>query len=202
MCFVIEPGRRDDADASAAARLIAETDVALFTFCGGGDLGVWVELSKWEWLQEDGVYCWAMSHVARLDGQLVGLLLSYSSRQHGRIDWSFRGARTHLAPERWGRVAAAHRLVPFLFPSIPEDAYYVQNLATHPSVRRRGLGHQLMELAFDRGRAEGCRSCHLDVDSSTAAVRFYENLGMRVLVKTEVPDIPGVTTHFRMVIDL
>ena len=200
MCFVIEPGRPDDAP--AAARLIAETDVALFTFCGGGDLGVWVELSEWEWLQEHGVYCWAMSHVARLDGQLVGLLVSYSSRQHATIEWSFIGARAHMAPERWGRVAAAHRLVPFLFPSIPEDAYYVQNVVTHPSVHGRGLGRQLMKLAFDRGRAEGCRSCHLDVDSSTGAVRFYENLGMRVLVKTEVPDIPNVATHFRMVIDL
>jgi ribosomal protein S18 acetylase RimI-like enzyme len=200
MCFVIEPGRPDDA--SAAARLIAETDVALFTFCGGGDLGVWVELSEWEWRQERGVYCWTMSHVARLDGQLVGLLVSYSSHQHGTIDWSFGGARTRLAPERWSRVAADHGLVPFLFPCIPEDAYYVQNLATQPSVQGRGLGRRLMELAFDRGRAEGCRSCHLDVDSSTPAVRFYEHLGMRVLVKTEIPDIPGVHTHFRMVIDL
>lgn len=143
-----------------------------------------------------------MSHVARLDGQLVGLLVSYSSRQHATIDWSFGSARAHLAPERWGRVAAAHRLVPLLFPSIPEDAYYVQNLATQPSVRGRGLGRRLMELAFDRGRAAGCRSCHLDVDSSTPAVQFYERLGMRVLVKTEVADIPGAHTHFRMVIDL
>ena len=143
-----------------------------------------------------------MSHVAGLDGQLVGLLVSYSSRQHATIEWSFIGARAHMAPERWGTVAAAHRLVPFLFPSIPEDAYYVQNVVTHPSVHGRGLGRQLMKLAFDRGRAEGCRSCHLDVDSSTGAVRFYENLGMRVLVKTEVPDIPNVATHFRMVIDL
>jgi ribosomal protein S18 acetylase RimI-like enzyme len=200
MCLLIEAGRPDDAP--AAARLIAETDVALFTFCGGGDLGVWVELSEWEWLQEHGVYCWSMGHVVRLDGRLVGLLVSYSSRQHASIDWSFGGARTHLSPERWGRVAAAHRLVPFLFPSIPEDAYYVQNLATLPSVRGRGLGRRLMELAFDRGRAAGCRSCHLDVDGSTPAVQFYQCLGMRVLVKTEVPDIPGVHAHFRMVIDL
>ena len=50
MCFVIEPGRLDDAQ--VAAQLIAETDVALFTFCGGGDLGVWVELSEWEWRQD------------------------------------------------------------------------------------------------------------------------------------------------------
>src|SRR5262249_47514391 len=130
------------------------------------------------------------------------LLMSYSSQQHEMIDWSFGGARTHMAQERWARVAAAHRLVPFLFPSIPEDAYYVQSLATQPSVQGRGLGRRLMELAFDRGRAAGCRSCHLDVDSSTPAVQFYEHLGMRVLVKTEVPDIPRVQTHFRMVIDL
>jgi ribosomal protein S18 acetylase RimI-like enzyme len=200
MYFVIEPGRPEDAP--AAARLIAATDVALFTFCGGGDLGVWVELSEAEWLHERGVYWWRMSHVARLDGRLVGLLVSYSSRQHATIDWSHGGARAHLSPERWGRVAAALRLVPFLFPSIPEDAYYVQNLATLPSVRRRGLGRRLMELAFDRGRAAGCRSCHLDVDGSTAAVQFYKDLGMRVLVRTEVPDIPGVHAHFRMVMDL
>jgi ribosomal protein S18 acetylase RimI-like enzyme len=200
MCFVIKPGRPEDAP--AAARLIAATDVALFTFCGGGDLGVWVELSEAEWLHEHGVYWWRMSHVARLDGQLVGLLVSYASRDHTTINWSFGGARTRLPPERWARVAAAHRPVPFLFPSIPEDAYYVQNLAITPSVQGCGLGRHLMELAFDRGRAQGCRSCHLDVDGSTPAVEFYQRLGMRVLVKTEVPDIPGVHTHFRMVIDL
>jgi ribosomal protein S18 acetylase RimI-like enzyme len=200
MCIVIEPGRPDDA--SAAARLIAETDVALFTFCGGGDLGVWVELSEWEWLQERGVYCWEMSHVARLDGQLVGLVVSYSSRQHETIDWTFRGARTHMAPDRWSLVDAAHRLVPFLFPHIPKDAYYVQNVATHPSVQGRGLGRRLMELAFDSGRAAGCHTCHLDVDGSTSAVQFYKHLGMRILVITQVPDIPSVTTHLRMVIDL
>jgi ribosomal protein S18 acetylase RimI-like enzyme len=200
MCFIIEPGCPDDGP--AAARLIAETDVALFTFCGGGDLGVWVELSEWEWLQERGVYCWTMSHVARLDGQLVGLLVSYSSQQHETIDWSYAGARAHMASERWARVAAAHCLVPFLFPSIPKDAYYVQNVATHPSVQGRGLARRLMELAFDRGRAEGYRSCHLDVDGSVPAVQFYEHLGMRVLVRTEVPNIPGVHTHFRMVLEL
>ena len=200
MCLIIEPGRPDDAP--AAARLIAETDVALFTFCGAGDIGVWRELSEWEWLQERGVYSWTMSHVARRDGEVAGLLVSYSSQRHETIDWSYSGARAHMAPERWGRVAAAHGLVPFLFPFIPEDAYYVQNLATDPSVRGSGLGRRLMELAFQRGRAEGCRSCHLDVDSSAAAVQFYEHLGMRILVKTEVPDIPSVHTHFRMVIDL
>jgi len=60
----------------------------------------------------------------------------------------------------------------------------------------------LMEAAFELGRSEGCRSCHLDVDSSTPAVQFYERLGMRILVETRVPVIPGVHAHYRMVREL
>jgi hypothetical protein len=59
-----------------------------------------------------------------------------------------------------------------------------------------------MDFAFELGQAEGCRNCHLDVDGSTPAVQFYERLGMRVLVKTEVPLIQGVYTHYRMVKEL
>jgi ribosomal protein S18 acetylase RimI-like enzyme len=199
MSPVIRTGRPDDAP--AAACLIAETDVALFTFCGG-DLGLWVELAEWEWRAERGVYAWNLSHVACHDGQLVGLLVSYPACRHDAIDWSFAAARARLAPERWERFATAHRLVPFLFPMIPEDAYYVQNVATASAARGLGLGRRLMERAFDLGRAAGCRTCHLDMDGSTPAVGFYERLGMRVLVKTEVPGIPGVHTHFRMALDL
>jgi hypothetical protein len=77
-CLIIEAGRPDDA--APAAQLIAETDVTLFSFCGGGDVGAWVELSEWEWFQDHGVYWWAMSHPAGFDGQLVGLLVNYPSR--------------------------------------------------------------------------------------------------------------------------
>jgi ribosomal protein S18 acetylase RimI-like enzyme len=61
------------------------------------------------------------------------------------------------------------------------------------------LGGQLMNLAFELGRAEGRRSCHLDVDCSNPALGFYEKLGMERLVITEVPSIGGVQAHYRMV---
>ncbi len=64
------------------------------------------------------------------------------------------------------------------------------------------FGRRLIERAFGQGRAEGCGDCHLDVDSATPAVGFYEHLGFRVLVKTEVPGIPGVHPHYRMVCPL
>ena len=200
MCLVIEPGRPDDAP--AAARLIADTDVELFSLYGGGDLSLGVEISEWEWREERGIYSHTMSQVARLDGDLVGLLISCSSQRDVAIDWTLGCSRAQLAPDRWVQLDAVRPLAAFLFPALPKDAYYVQNVVTHPKARGRGLGRRFMELAFAQGRAEGCRSCHLDVDGSTPAVQFYEHLGLRVVVKTEVLGIPGVHAHYRMVIDL
>src|SRR5262249_15266991 len=103
---------------------------------------------------------------------------------------------------RWAPLDAIRPLTTFLFPALPKDAYYIQNVVTHATARGRGLGRRFMELAFARGRAEGCRTCHLDVDSSTPAARFYEHVGLRVIVRTEVPGLPEVPPHYRMAIDV
>jgi ribosomal protein S18 acetylase RimI-like enzyme len=189
-------------DAPAAARLIAETDADLFRHYTGGDLELWVAVAECEWRAPCGIYSYTMSHVIRREGQVVGLLVAYSSRRSAAIDWSLGSARARLGAASLERIDLVRSPASFLFPSLPAHAFYVQNVATHPSVQGTGLGRRLMERAFDLGRAEGCRTCHLDVDSSTPAVRFYEHLGLRVLVRTEVPSTPGVHAHYRMVIDL
>jgi ribosomal protein S18 acetylase RimI-like enzyme len=196
----IVPAHPDDAP--EAAGLIAETDADLFRFYTHGNLDLWVEVAECEWRAERGIYSHTMSQVIRRAGHVAGLLVAYSFRRHELIDWSLESSRARLGPDRLSRIDLVRSLASFLFPKLPEDAFYVQNVATHPSVRRGGLGRRLMGRAFELGREEGCRTCHLDVDSSTPAVRFYEDLGMRVAVRTEVPDIPGVHAHYRMVIDL
>jgi ribosomal protein S18 acetylase RimI-like enzyme len=196
----IVPAHPDDAP--EAARLIAETDADLFRFLTHDDLNLWVEVAECEWRSERGIYSHTMSHVIRRAGHVAGLLVAYSARRHDLIDWSLESSWGRLGPDRLSRIELVWSLASFLFPKLPEDAFYVQNVATHPSARREGLGRKLMERAFELGLAEGCRTCHLDVDSSTQAVRFYEHLGMRVVVRTEVPAIPSVHTHYRMVIDL
>ena len=196
----IVPAHPDDA--AEAARLIAETDADLFRFYTHVDLNLWVEVAECEWRAERGIYSYTMSHVIRREGLVAGLLVAYSSRRHDLIDWSLKSSRERLGQNRCSRIDLERSLASFLFPILPKDAVYVQNLATHPSARREGLGRRLMERAFELGLAEGCRTCHLDVDSSTPAVRFYEHLGMRVAVRTEVPAIPSVHAHYRMVIDL
>lgn len=195
--FTIEPGRLDDA--VEAARLIAETDAELFRYSTGGSLEAWIELATHEWRHPKGIYSSTLSQVARARGALQGLLVSYSGRQHLEIDWSFGSSTPHLPPDLVERVRENHRLVAFLFPMIPEDAYYVQNLAVVSSARGSGLGRRLMEMAFAQGGALGCTSCQLDVDSALPAVGFYQKLGLEVLVQTRVRGLLGDRPHYRMV---
>ena len=182
--------------------MIAETDADLFRYYTDGDLDLWAEVSECEWRAQNGIYSHTMSHVIRRQGQVVGLLVAYSFRRNAAIDWSLGSSRARLGSARLSRIDLVRSSATFLFPSLPVDAFYVQNVATHPSARGSGLGRRLMERAFELGRAEGCRTCHLDVDSSTPAVQFYEHLGLGVLVRTEVPSIPSVRAHYRMVIEL
>jgi ribosomal protein S18 acetylase RimI-like enzyme len=196
----IVPAHPDDA--AEAARMIAETDPDLFRYYTHDDLGFWVEIAECEWRAESGIYSYTMSHVIRRAGHVAGLLVAYSSRRDEQTDWTLKDSRELLGPDRFSGIDLVRSLASFLFPKLPEDAFYVQNLATHRSARGEGLGRRLMARAFELGRAEGCRTCHLDVDSSTPAVRFYQHLGMRVEVVTEVPSIPSVHAHYRMVIDL
>lgn len=193
----MEPGT--PADAAVAAALIARSDPALFSYCMGGSLDAWVELSRHEWQHERGVYSYTMSRVARAESRLLGLLIGYTAGRHAQIDWSFGSSAPYLPAELVRRNREAHRLVAFLFPAIPPDAYYIQNIAVDPSAQGRGLGRRLMEEAFAQARAEGCSECHLDVNSVQLAVQFYQHLGMEILVKTEVPRIPGMACHYRMV---
>jgi ribosomal protein S18 acetylase RimI-like enzyme len=196
MCFVIEPGRPEEA--AQAARLIAETDRDLFTSYAG-DLAAWVEISEHEWRHERGIYCYRMADVVRDGAALRGLLISYSGRAPLEIDWSLGNSAPHISPAVMAQVQRSRRRVHFLFPAIPEDVWYVQNIAVVAEGRGGGLGRFLMNAAEERATATGCVEVHLDVDSSAPAVGFYRRLGYEVLVETRVPGLPAVHTHYRMV---
>jgi ribosomal protein S18 acetylase RimI-like enzyme len=193
-------------DKQSAAELIAVTDAALFSLYGGGDPDLWRNIAEEEWRSERGIYTHKLSHVARLNGKVVGLLISYSPKEEREtaIRWDLESSRKELSIEtsRWAQLDAVRSQASFLFPKIPEDAYYVQNVVTDPTkARGRGLGRRFMELAFKRGREEGCGSCHLDVGSTNPAVDFYQELGMYVAIETTVPRLLrcGIPSHYRMV---
>jgi ribosomal protein S18 acetylase RimI-like enzyme len=196
MDFVIEPGQREDA--TRAAELIAETDRDLFS-CYAGDLAGWVEISEHEWRDEYGIYSYTMADVVRNGRALRGLLISYKGSGPEKIKWSLDSSAPHVSAGLMAAVNRVRRQVRFLFPEIPEDVWYVQNIAVAQDDRGGGLGRALMNLAEERAAAAGCVEVHLDVDSSSEAVPFYRRLGYEVLVETRVPSLPSVHTHYRMV---
>jgi ribosomal protein S18 acetylase RimI-like enzyme len=200
MCDIL-PGSPDDAD--EVAGLLTATDEHLFGYLTSGRLDVWNELAACEWRAADGVYGYPRGQVVRLGGRVVAVLVAYTGAEHlAAIDWSFAAARARLRAEVWAGIAARRTEIGFLFPVIPDEVFYIQNIAVADSARGTGLGRRVMEHAFALGRRAGCQACHLDVDSSTPAVRFYERLGMRTLVRTEVLSLPRIAPHLRMVIAL
>ena len=58
---------------------------------------------------------------------------------------------------------------------------WVSGFGVVPAWRRRGLGRRLMSELLERARAYGLRQLSLDVlTGNTAAIRLYEDAGMRV----------------------
>jgi ribosomal protein S18 acetylase RimI-like enzyme len=198
--FELEPGQPGDAD--AAGRLIAATDADLFRYLTGGSLDAWTAIAAREWRAERGIYGYTMADVARRGGELLGVAVSYHSRRLAEFDWTLGASLPHSPADVAACVRERFPVAAFLFPTVPPDAWYLQNIAVASAFRGAGLGRVLVDAARARGRAAGCRSLHLDVDSSVPAVRFYERLGFEVLVETRVPRIPGVHTHYRMILPL
>lgn len=69
------------------------------------------------------------------------------------------------------------------------DDCWLEDLYVDESARGTGLGRALVNAAFERARARGCRRIELDVNESNAdAIAFYEALGF-----TTEPKPPGRT---------
>jgi len=197
----IVPGTADDA--AAVAPLITATDEHLFGYLTGGQLAVWDAVAEHEWRAVNGVYGHPRGHVVRDGGRVVGVLVAYTGAEHlSAIDWTFAAARARLPAGVWESIGPWREETGYLFPAIPAQAFYVQNIAVAAPTRGTGLGRRLLEFAFTLGRRAGCKACHLDVNSATPAVGFYRAVGMTPLVRTEVLSLPGIAPHWRMVIGL
>ena len=69
------------------------------------------------------------------------------------------------------------------------DDCWLEDLYVDESARGTGLGRALVNAAFERARARGCRRIELDVNESNAdAIAFYEALGFTI-----EPKPPGRT---------
>ena len=196
--MLIVPGNPEDAP--AAARLIAQTAPGLFRLLAAGEEAMLLEAFEHEWSKDCGIFSSTMGQVVHDGDELLAVLVSYTERRHATMDFTFAAPAERVPPEFLQRLNERNRSLSYLFPALPTGTYYVQNLAVAPMARGQSLGRALLEWAFAEALRQRCASLHLDVEQEAEAVRFYERLGMRVLVETKVRG-PEVPCYYRMVKD-
>jgi GNAT superfamily N-acetyltransferase len=195
-----DPALPDDADGACA--LIAETDPPVFRHLGGGDIGLALRLLDTLWRRPGTILSHDIARVVREGHRTIGVLIAMAGKARGRmLAETNAAAATLVPPERAAAIYAAWIAVDWLTPSIPDDAYYVQNLAVVSAARRRHLGAFLLEAACEAARVAGLAAVHLDVAADNSALAFYERCGFVRTVYTHVPslDAHGIARHWRMV---
>jgi ribosomal protein S18 acetylase RimI-like enzyme len=184
--MTLEAALPDDADAASA--LIAETDPPLFRHLGGGDIAFALVLIGALWRREGTILSHDIARVAREARRVVGLLIAMPGRVRGAMLAATNAAAAALVPpDRAAAIFAAWTAVDWLAPAIPEDAFFVQNLAVAAPTRRHGLGARILETACAIARHRGLASVHLDVAADNQAIAFYERCGFVKTVETRVP---------------
>jgi ribosomal protein S18 acetylase RimI-like enzyme len=186
-----------------AWKLIYDTDPGLFEYYFSNDMELLEScLSNW-WQRSEGWFSHSSCNAATYNGTLVGIEIGFTRedfQKHMRPSFFY-------AKETMGRAAFEHfsdafrNYVPYLFPFIPKDAYYVQSLAIKAEIRGQSVGQTLLNAAFKRAKEKGLKNCQLDVVSDSIAVNFYRKMGMEVLAVTRMPYLEknyGIPMHYRM----
>lgn len=186
-----------------AARLIYDTGSYVFDCLYNRDFDAFLKITSHLWQQSAGAFSHRHATAAMWQGQLAGIALGFPQPLYAQEFGTGMGTMVELAnPELLAHLPQVAGHIPWLFPEVPEEAWYLLFLSTHPQGRGQGIGEKLLGDCVERAREAGCAALHLDVASVNPAVRFYERMGFERLAETEVPKIAashGVPSHIRMV---
>ncbi len=173
-------------EAAAAARLIHDSDPAYYDFWFGSPADALQSLTAL-WQAPDGSLSHVRFSVWREDGAIVMLASHYPARVAAQLAAADELAQRCLHGDLAGLQSREARLA-WLFPHLPEDAWYLRTLAVGQDRRGSGLGSQALAAVVQAAREAGASAVHVDVDSANPrAVQFYRAHGFGLLVETRVP---------------
>ena len=138
--------------------------------------------------------------LAELDGRAAGAMAAFPVAEgDGRARAFLRLTLARTPPWRWPRTLKVFRLGGRLTPPAPGDALYIDALATHPDLRRRGVATALLKAAERRARAFGLNAIALDTaERNLAAQALYERFGMERSGRSEgIGEIPGAIAYVK-----
>jgi ribosomal protein S18 acetylase RimI-like enzyme len=130
--------------------------------------------------------------LAELDDRVVGAMAAFpASEGEGRRKQFLRVALRRRAPWRWPRIWRVAREGTRRAPRPPEDALYIDALATAEDARRRGVAAALLGEAERLARERGLGALALDTTASNTGARaLYERFGFEK--GEEVPAAPPI----------
>lgn len=180
----LQPG--DVGEAAVAARLTYESDPPYYDYWLGDRQRALTTLQAL-WRQPLGSYSAAANQVLRDQHGLAAIVSSYPAASEVKhaidSDCALRNVCSAVCEELMQREAD----LAYLFPRLPENAWYLRSLAVAGERRGQGMGENILAALMQQARAQGFTQMLVDVDSGNpGAVRFYSRNGFSILVETKV----------------
>ena len=124
---------------------------------------------------DDGNFSYRNAHIARLDGDVAGMLLAYRLPATADSDENPADYPDFVQP-----MVELEQCVP--------GSFYINMLATYPQFRGRGVGTGLMAQVERLAQAAGCGQASIQVfASNTGALKLYQRLGFEIVERRPVP---------------
>ena len=172
-------------DAKAAAALLYDSDPPYYDFwLGSQDLALTILAALWQ--QSAGAYSAVNIQVVHDSVGLAALFSAYPAAFENSLAQHSEVALKAVHTDALAMLQRESQLA-YLFPRIPDDAWYLRTLAVAAERRGAGLGAQLLRHVEQQARDQGYSLLLTDVDSGNPrAVRFYQRAGFEILVETKV----------------
>lgn len=174
-------------EVSEAARLLADTMMGFgVAVLGAGDEDLELRaLTHW-FTTKGNRFSHEHTHIARVQGELAGLLLCFAGRDAAQLSLACRhsiiklyGAR-NLAKLIWRGMVLGHTR------EAEKDEFLVAHVAVFDEFRRKGIATRLLEKAVSLATEEGFLKVVLEVEiGNSPAIECYQRFGFVTQHTTE-----------------
>jgi ribosomal protein S18 acetylase RimI-like enzyme len=213
MAVHIRPANSGDAEFLAAVMLSASRgDLArgLWDLIIGADEAGCLEFLRLAFAEPRSLYHYDSFVIAEVDGEHAAALCGFETRNAWEtVGEAMAKVQRDLGWTEAESMASYQRVAPIWTECMPPDIgadFAIENVATVPQFRRRGLVTALIGELLETAGQRGCRLAQITTFIGNAAARFaYEKSGFQVRDEkrcTVVQEILGVPGFVRLTRDI